>query len=103
MTAPERVPEHVKAVMATLRAIRTNNGITQAEIANRIGCQNPHISRIEKGHGNPSLGTFLRYLRALNLRLAITSDEPAATHRTTPGTTATAGHARAGTATPSSH
>ncbi len=53
--------------IARLRRIR---GLTQAELARRVGTQQPAIARIEQGH-MPSLRTLLRIAEALDARLII--------------------------------
>lgn len=54
--------------IARLRRLR---GLTQAELARRVGTQQPAIARIEQGHILPSLRTLLRIAEALNARLHI--------------------------------
>lgn len=54
--------------IARLRRLR---GLTQAELARRVGTQQPAIARIEQGHTLPSLRTLLRIARALDARLYI--------------------------------
>ena len=53
--------------VARLRRLR---GLTQTELARRVGTQQPAIARIEQGH-MPSLRTLLRVAEALNARLVI--------------------------------
>ena len=51
--------------------IRRLRGLTQAELARRVGTQQPAIARIEQGRTLPSLRTLLRIAEALNARLHI--------------------------------
>lgn len=51
---------------------RKNEKVTQEELAKRIGSNKSYISRIEKGHIEPSVGTFYRIIDALGLRIEIT-------------------------------
>jgi transcriptional regulator with XRE-family HTH domain len=50
---------------------RAAAGVTQAEIAKRIGTTQSAIARLESGKGEPSLGTLRRYARALGCRLEL--------------------------------
>src|SRR5664280_2396294 len=52
---------------------RSSAGITQAEVAERIGTTQSAIARLESGSGkhSPSLATLQKYARALGCRLAL--------------------------------
>jgi ribosome-binding protein aMBF1 (putative translation factor) len=59
----ERVAEYVAA--------RAHAGLTQAQLAERMGTSQSAIARIESGTRIPSLRTLLRYAEATGTRLAI--------------------------------
>ncbi len=50
---------------------RTRAGLTQAELARRMGTQQSVISAVENGGQVPSVSTLWRIARALDLRLTI--------------------------------
>jgi transcriptional regulator with XRE-family HTH domain len=52
---------------------RTAAGITQAEVAERIGTTQSAVARLESGKGkhSPSLATLQKYARALGYRLEL--------------------------------
>jgi len=50
---------------------RTRAGLTQTELARRMGTQQSVISAVENGGQVPSVSTLWRIARALNLRLTI--------------------------------
>jgi transcriptional regulator with XRE-family HTH domain len=52
---------------------RSSAGITQAEVAERIGTTQSAIARLESGRGrhSPSLATLQKYARALGCRLEL--------------------------------
>jgi transcriptional regulator with XRE-family HTH domain len=52
---------------------RAASGITQAEVAERIGTTQSAVARLESGCGNhsPSLATLQKYARALGCRLEL--------------------------------
>ena len=52
-------------------AARTRAGLTQTELAGRMGTQQSVISAIENGGQVPSVSTLWRIARALDLRLTI--------------------------------
>lgn len=50
---------------------RKKEGITQSELAEKIGTNKSYISRIEKGLIEPSISTFCRIIDALGLKIEI--------------------------------
>ncbi|MFB6226009.1 MAG: multiprotein-bridging factor 1 family protein [Candidatus Paceibacteria bacterium] len=48
---------------------RTRRGLTQEELAQKIGSKQPAIARIENGRSLPTLNTLKRIARALNTHL----------------------------------
>ena len=52
-------------------AARTRAGLTQTELAKRMGTQQSVISAVENGGQVPSVSTLWRIARALDLRLTI--------------------------------
>ncbi len=50
---------------------RTQQGITQKELAARTGITQSDISKLEHGNGNPSIKTLKRLASGLNRRLKI--------------------------------
>lgn len=54
-------------IIATAMDYRVNNGITQSELAKRSGLTASMISKIESQHSVPSVKSFLKYMRGLDL------------------------------------
>jgi transcriptional regulator with XRE-family HTH domain len=54
-----------------VRSEREKLGITQAELAARIGSTQPAVARLEAGGVSPSLETLSRIAAALNLELVV--------------------------------
>lgn len=52
-----------------IRAARTAAGLTQIELARRMGTGQAEVSKIENGRHLPQLSTMGRLLRALDIRL----------------------------------
>jgi transcriptional regulator with XRE-family HTH domain len=52
-----------------VRWARTEAGLTQSNLARRLGVSQPRIARLELPGANPSLETIRRVAAALNLRL----------------------------------
>ena len=54
---------------------RNNAGLTQAEVAERMGTKTPAIARLESGGGSkkhsPSMATLLKYAEAVDCGLEI--------------------------------
>ena len=59
------------ALAERLRAARERSGMTQAELASRIGSTQPAIARLEAGGVTPSLETLRRIAAALGLELVV--------------------------------
>jgi DNA-binding XRE family transcriptional regulator len=55
-----------------LLGARKDSGLTQVELAKRIGADKSYISRIEKGVTVPSVATFYRIVTALGLNVELT-------------------------------
>jgi transcriptional regulator with XRE-family HTH domain len=68
----ERLDEEFALLDEFLKA-RTTAGITQAEVAERIGTTQSAVARLESGRGkhSPSLATLQRYAHALGYRLEL--------------------------------
>ena len=58
-------------IVSALTEARLAAGVSQQELANRIGTQKPNISRMESGQQNISLDTMLKYASALDLDVSI--------------------------------
>jgi transcriptional regulator with XRE-family HTH domain len=67
---------------ALLREARKRHGLDQAELARRVGTEQPAISRIERDVVSPSLDTLNRLFEAMGETLAIT---PTSLGGTVPG------------------
>ena len=50
---------------------RIKQGLTQAQLANKLGTKQSAISRLEQGRVNPSLSFLRRLAKALNTKLHI--------------------------------
>lgn len=58
---------------------RMDHGLTQEQLAERVGTSATHISRIESGRHKTSLSTLLRIAHALGLKLVIGFERPSRT------------------------
>jgi HTH-type transcriptional regulator/antitoxin HipB len=54
-----------------VRSAREKLGITQAELAARIGSTQPSVARLEAGGVSPSIDTLSRIATALDLELVV--------------------------------
>jgi transcriptional regulator with XRE-family HTH domain len=54
-----------------LKQARRAAGLTQAELANRLGTTQPAIARLESVHANPRIDTLERALRACERELVL--------------------------------
>jgi transcriptional regulator with XRE-family HTH domain len=58
-----------------LKEARLDAGLTQAELAERLGASQPVVARLESGRANPRIATFERALAATGHRLAVTVEQ----------------------------
>ena len=56
---------------------RNKLGISQKELAEKIGTKQPAISRLEKGDSNTTLSTFFKVADALDLDISLKSRKAA--------------------------
>ncbi len=59
------------AIAERVRQARERRGVTQAELAARIGSTQPALARLEAGGVTPSLDTLHRIAEALGLELVV--------------------------------
>ena len=59
------------ALTNTLISMRQKAGLTQDEIAKRMGTQKSNISRLERGSSNPSWKTLQNYALACGFELSV--------------------------------
>ena len=53
-----------------IRRIRTEKGISRAQLAYEIGSSEKHLSRIELGEVNSGIMTYLKIVRILSISLS---------------------------------
>lgn len=74
------------AALAALLDARSVAGLTQAEVASRMGVSQPVLARIESSLGkkdhSPSLHTLRRYAKACGMKLVIQMVQPQKNHAT---------------------
>ena len=66
-----------QSITDQLRALRKQRGMTQRELAEKIGQTQQRIAEIESGEFSPSLDTLKPILKALNAELLIKDLEEA--------------------------
>lgn len=58
-----------------LITMRTRAGLTQEDVAEKLGTNKSNISRLERGRVNPSWGTLNRYAAACGFRVRLEAVE----------------------------
>lgn len=64
---------------ARLKEARIQAGLSQADLAKRLGTHQAYISLVERGHHNPTLAACEKYAKALGRKVIlslVTDDEP---------------------------
>ncbi|KAA0910536.1 helix-turn-helix domain-containing protein [Pusillimonas sp. ANT_WB101] len=59
------------ALIDQLIAMRSQAGLTQEQVAVRMNTQKSNISRLERGNGNPSWATLVKYAHACGFSLSL--------------------------------
>ncbi len=71
----ERLEQEEGALLDALLKARQEAGLTQAQVAERMGTQAPAIARLERalatGKHSPSVATLRRYVKACGKRLVL--------------------------------
>ena len=56
-------------LISSLIIMREKSGLTQDQVAEKMGTKSPNISRLESGRSNPSLKTLVNYAQACGFKL----------------------------------
>lgn len=71
----ERIEREESALLDALLKARQEAGLTQAEVAERMGTQAPAVARLERalatGKHSPSVATLRKYVKACGRRLVL--------------------------------
>jgi len=71
----ERLEREESALLEALLKARQDAGLTQAQVAERMGTQAPAVARLERalatGKHSPSVATLRRYVKACGKRLVL--------------------------------
>ena len=71
----ERIEREEAALLDALLKARQDAGLTQAQVAERMGTQAPAIARLERslatGKHSPSIATVRKYVKACGKRLVL--------------------------------
>ena len=71
----ERIEREESALLDTLLKARQDAGLTQAQVAERMGTQAPAVARLERslatGKHSPSVATLRKYVKACGKRLVL--------------------------------
>lgn len=71
----ERIEREEAALLDALLKARQEAGLTQAQVAERMGTQAPAVARLERslatGKHSPSIATLRRYVKACGKRLLL--------------------------------
>ena len=68
-------PSATVAIGEMVRALRAERGISQKDLARMTGIDQGDISKLERGHGNPSVRTLERIVSALDGSIVIAPKE----------------------------
>ena len=58
---PERIADQSRQLIRELAKERERQGLTQAQVAERMGTSQPYIARLEGSANDPRLSTILKY------------------------------------------
>ncbi len=71
----ERIEREESALLDALLKARQDAGLTQAQLAERMGTQAPAVARLERslatGKHSPSVATLRKYVKACGKRLVL--------------------------------
>ncbi len=61
----------MQSIIEQLKSIRLANGLKQAEMGQKIGLPQSHVSKIEQGATDPRISTVLEMARVLDQELVL--------------------------------
>ena len=67
MEGRDRAVDLKEMIGSRIREIRNKKGITQDQLAERVGISSKYLSSIERGKENPTLSTILKLARSLDV------------------------------------
>ena len=68
----EEVLEHLRIMLSVeMKDLRSCRGLTQAQLAERLGCNQSWVSKVENAENNTGIESILRYLFALDANLVL--------------------------------
>jgi transcriptional regulator with XRE-family HTH domain len=67
--SPPKLRLHSEYLGGTIKKKRTEKGLTQAQLAEKSGLQQSHISRLEAGRYSPSWKTLGKIAEALGIEI----------------------------------
>ncbi len=74
-TEVERIEREESALLDALLKARQEAGLTQSQVAERMGTQAPAVARLERalasGKHSPSIATLRKYVKACGKRLVL--------------------------------
>ena len=81
-------PSSTANLARRLAKARTEKGLTQAELGQRLGVPQSHLSSIERGRTDPRVSSLLELARVLDLEIMLVPRElvPVVSHLVDPGT-----------------
>jgi transcriptional regulator with XRE-family HTH domain len=71
-------PPPAARIAASLRALRQRQGLSVAQLAERSGIARATVTKLEAGHGNPTIDTLYALADTLGAALGDLIDEPSA-------------------------
>jgi transcriptional regulator with XRE-family HTH domain len=72
------------ALIHQLLAMRQQAGLTQQQVAERMGTKKSNISRLERGNSNPGWSTLTNYAKACGFQLALVATAESSPEVNTP-------------------
>ncbi len=58
-------------LISTLLTMRESAGLTQQQVAERMGTKESNVSRLEKGTSNPTIKTLAKYAKACGCEISL--------------------------------
>lgn len=63
--------KNIIKIITQLKLIRQEQHMSQAELANKLGWPQSHLSKIESGHVTPRLDNFVEWARVLGMEMVL--------------------------------
>jgi transcriptional regulator with XRE-family HTH domain len=69
MKSSKGIPPHRRRLGESIRAYRTNSGLSQEQLAELVDCHRNYVGKVERGEQNITIDMLTRFAKALKCKV----------------------------------